>query len=83
MYTLSLKGFILRNPNIIMAVAPEIFSKILDCLLNKKATVYQIVYYTKLNSRTVIKYLEMIETIQSYPKLKKETKGSRVYLKLE
>ena len=66
-----------------MADAAKIFDKILDFISNKPITTYQIVYGTKLNARTVKKYLMLIEKIQSSRKLIKFVKGARIFFRKE
>lgn len=66
-----------------MTVAIEIFNRILDCLSDKKLTIYQISYATKIDARTIRKYIEIIELIQSSGKVKKEIFGARVFLRKE
>lgn len=65
-----------------MVEVSEGMDKILEFLSKKPNTVHQIVCKTGIHNRTVKKYLKIIEKIQNAPKLKKEMKGLRVYLKL-
>lgn len=66
-----------------MAVAIHIFEKILDFIPEKPIGIYQMSYATKLDARTIRRYLEIIELIQQRPKIKKEIIGSRVFFKRE
>ncbi|MEK6982486.1 MAG: hypothetical protein AABX38_06135 [Candidatus Micrarchaeota archaeon] len=60
-------------------------SKIIDIILhfitNKKVGLYQIVYGTRLNAKTVKRYLEIIEKIQSSGKIKRKVIGSMVFFR--
>lgn len=83
-FTLSYSSYLYEiKPNLYVAVAIEIFTRILDCLSDKKLTTYQISYATKIDPRTVRKYLDIIDIIQSSGKVKKEITGARVLFKKE
>ena len=66
-----------------MTDATIIFEKIFAFVPNKPVSLYQIVYGTRLNVKTVKKYLALIEHIQSSKKLVKEIRGSRVLFNKE
>lgn len=64
-----------------MTVAIEIFGKLLDFVSDKPVSLYQVAYATRLDARTIKKYLSIIELIQSHEKIRKEIIGSRVFFK--
>jgi len=66
-----------------MADPVVIVDKIINYLSTTPASTHQIVCATKLHNQTVKKYLQMIESIQNSPKLKKELRGMRVMFRKE
>lgn len=52
--------------------------KILYFLSEKPVSVHQIVCTTKLHTRTVKKYLQIIQKVQEAPKIKSELHGLRI-----
>jgi len=66
-----------------MADPAVIVDKIINYLSTTPASTHQIVCATKLHNQTVKKYLQMIESIQNSPKLKKELRGMRVMFRKE
>ncbi len=61
-----------------MVEPTEIVEKIFNYLSTKPASTHQIVCATRLHNQTVKKYLQLIEAVQSRPKLRKEIKGMRI-----
>jgi len=57
--------------------------RIISVLSKKPASVHNIVCTTGLHRETTLRYLRLIETIQSAPKLKKEIRGVRVIFSME
>ena len=66
-----------------MAKIMEDVGRVMAVLSKKPANIHSIVVTTRLHKRTVKRYLELIEIIQSAPKLKKEVKGARVFFRMD
>ncbi len=66
-----------------MAKILEDIGRVIAIMSKRPASLHSIVVSTRLHKRTVKRYLELIEIIQSAPKLKKEVKGARVLFRME
>ncbi|VVC03114.1 Uncharacterised protein [Candidatus Bilamarchaeum dharawalense] len=61
----------------------EIMMTLLEMITEEPVSVHKMVYRTKLNSRTIVKYLLIVELAQNTKRIVKEMKGSRVYFRKE